>query len=196
MAPRLFAALPNLMTVGRIALTPVAVALILRQNWTAALGVFAVAGVSDALDGWLAKRFGLESELGALLDPIADKSLIVSTLAAMAFIGVAPLWLTLVIIARDAAIVSGVAASWLLSRPVTIQPHIVSKATTAAQLLLIGDLLAEPAFGVNMSLLTGFLVDLVAALTVASGCVYLWLWVRYMRPQHGAENSVVARRAQ
>ncbi len=185
-----------MITVARIALTPFSVGLILEQNWGWALAVFAVAGVSDALDGWLAKTFHLESELGALLDPIADKALIISSLVALAAVGVAPVWLTLLIVTRDAMIVTVVGLSRLFSRQVSIRPHPVSKATTVAQILLIGDLLAQREFGVDAASFLAFLVGLAATLTVASGCVYLWLWVRTTRPQYVADRSAIARRAQ
>jgi cardiolipin synthase (CMP-forming) len=174
--------LPNFITIGRLALTPAAIAMVADHKWNAAFSIFVVAALSDALDGWLAKTFELQTELGAALDPLADKALIVTTFAALAIAGAAPPWLAILVVSRDVMILGGVGASWLLSRPVTIRPHILSKATTVAQLSLAGLILAGEAFDFRFEAMESMLIGSVAALTIASASVYLWLWVQHMRP--------------
>lgn len=190
-----FAALPNIITVSRIFMTPAVILFIRNEQWGLALALFVLAGVSDAVDGWLAKTFRLESALGAILDPIADKALIISIFVTLATVGVAPEWLAILIVGRDVTIMLFVGASWVSSRPIPVRPHLASKMTTAAQLAFAGMMLASVAFGLEFPILYHILADLTAALTVASGCVYLWLWSKHMRPQHVAAGSAVARRA-
>lgn len=177
-----FAWLPNFITIGRLVLTPLAIVLILGHEWRSAFYVFVAAGVSDALDGWLAKTFRLESELGAVLDPVADKALIVSMYLTLAAAGALPAWLAVMVVSRDLMIVGGVVIAWLMGRPVKARPHMASKATTAAQLVLAAVVLAGQAYGLSAPLLEAGLSGLVAALTVASASVYLWLWIEHMRP--------------
>lgn len=125
--------IPNLLTALRILLAPLCAWLVLNDNYFAALLVFAVAGGSDALDGWLARRFGLVSRFGEYLDPAADKLLTLASFLTLTFIGAAPLWLTIVVIARDVAIVLGVGLARLFSLPVKMEPLAVGKACTVVQ---------------------------------------------------------------
>lgn len=182
MVSRWFAFLPNLITIGRLALTPAVIAFALDEAWSAAFLVFVVAGVSDALDGWIAKTYRLESELGAALDPIADKALIISIYICLAAAAIVPAWLAILIVSRDALIVGGVILAWFLARPVDVRPLAISKITTAAQLILAGVALAGQAYGVRVEAVDAILTGSVAALTVTSASVYLWLWVLHMRP--------------
>ncbi|PPD43292.1 MAG: CDP-alcohol phosphatidyltransferase [Methylocystis sp.] len=177
-----FASLPNFITIGRLVLTPAAITFVGEEKWRLALLVFVIAGVSDALDGWLAKTFHLQSDLGAVLDPLADKVLIVSMYVALAVVDDLPPWLAILVVARDALIIGGVLVSWFLSRPVEIRPHVLSKATTAAQLAFVGLILAGLAYDLELGVAGDVLAASVAALTVASASVYLWLWVEHMRP--------------
>jgi cardiolipin synthase (CMP-forming) len=174
--------LPNFITLVRLLLTPAAVMMIIDRDWASAFAIFVVAGLSDALDGWLAKTFSLQSELGAALDPLADKALIVSIYLALGVLGRAPAWLVVLIISRDILILGGVVVAWFFARPIEIRPHLTSKATTAVQLTLAGLLLAREAFSFRFEAAEEALIGLVAALTIASTTVYLWLWVRHMRP--------------
>ena len=105
--------------------------------------LFLAAGVSDAVDGFLAKRFGMTTELGAYLDPLADKVLIVSIYVALGITGVIPLWLVILVVSRDIMIVGAIILSWLVDRPVKIKPHMVSKVNTAAQIVFAGLVLAS-----------------------------------------------------
>ncbi len=182
MAFNWFASLPNFITIARLMLTPAAISFIIDESWRMAFAIFALAAVSDALDGWLARTFHLQSELGAILDPLADKALIVSIYVSLAILGVLPAWLTIMVVSRDVMIVGAVVVSWLLSQPVKVKPHLVSKATTAAQLVLAGVVLGGKAYGLRFFPLDAALLGLAAALTVTSTAVYLWLWVQHMRP--------------
>lgn len=174
--------LPNFITIGRLVLTPAAIDMIVTENWPAAFAIFALAGASDALDGWLAKTFDLRTELGALLDPAADKALIVSIYATLAIGGVIPAWLALLVISRDVMIIGAVALSWLLQRRIDLAPLPVSKATTAAQLAFAAAVLAGKAFAAPLDGVVALLAGIVAALTTLSASVYLWRWVKNMGP--------------
>ena len=103
--------------------------------------------MSDAVDGFLAKRFGMASELGAYLDPLADKVLIVSIYVSLGIVDALPRWLVILVVSRDLLIVGGVMFSWLIGKPVSVKPHPVSKLNTAAQLLLVGLVLAALGLG-------------------------------------------------
>jgi cardiolipin synthase len=125
---------------------PIIVAL-LDARFTTALGLVAIAGLSDGLDGYLAKRFGWGSRLGGLLDPLADKLLLVSTFVTLAWLGLIPLWLTAVVILRDLIIVSGGVIYQALIAPVQPEPSGASKLNTAAQLLFLCAVIANRALG-------------------------------------------------
>ncbi|MBI1869006.1 MAG: CDP-alcohol phosphatidyltransferase family protein [Methylocystis sp.] len=177
-----FRFLPNFISIGRLLLTPVAIDMILAGKWLSAFLVFVIAGASDALDGWLAKTFYLRSELGAMLDPLADKVLLVSVYVTTAAVGVIPAWLAILVVSRDVMIVGGVVIAWLLGRPMKVKPLYVSKATTASQLVLAAGVLGGEAFGLNVAVFVQIFALIVAALTVASASVYLWRWVEHMGP--------------
>ena len=110
--------IPNLITLARILLVPVVVWAIASGQMLIAFLLFVAAGVSDAVDGFLAKRFGMTSELGAYLDPLADKVLIVSIYVALGITGALPRWLVILVVSRDILIVGGVMLSWLIGKPV------------------------------------------------------------------------------
>lgn len=125
--------LPNFLTAIRVLLAPLCAWLVLHNRDIAALCVFAAAGGSDALDGWLARRYGLVSRFGEYLDPAADKLLMLASFVTLTLVGAAPLWLTVIVITRDVAIVSGVGLARLLSLPVKIEPLAVGKGSTVVQ---------------------------------------------------------------
>ena len=124
---------PNVLTALRIAAAPALAFLLVSGADRAALGVFAFAGLSDAADGFLAKRFGLTTRFGRLLDPVADKLLMLVSFATLTILGVAPLWLTLLVLARDAAILAGLLLARVLNVPVRVAPLLIGKASTAMQ---------------------------------------------------------------
>src|SRR4051794_31743329 len=172
--------IPNLITLARILLVPVVVWAIASNQMLIAFMLFAAAGVSDAVDGFLAKRFGMASELGAYLDPLADKVLIVSIYISLGIVDGLPRWLVILVVSRDLLIVGGVLFSWLVDKPVGVKPHPVSKLNTAAQLLLVGLVLASLGFRFDAGWALILTMAAVAALTLASVAVYLREWIRHM----------------
>jgi len=129
--------LPNLISLFRIVLTvPLALAL-LHRDWAAALVLFAVAAVSDAADGFLAKRFGWQTDLGALLDPIADKLLVATVLLTLAVQGSVPIWLMGAAVGRDLVIVLGAVSYRLWFGHLNMRPTLISKINTLFQLVYI-----------------------------------------------------------
>jgi len=172
--------IPNLITLARILLVPVLVWAIASDQIRIAFGLFLAAGVSDAIDGFLAKRFGMATALGAYLDPLADKAMLVSIYVALAIIGAIPLWLVILVVSRDIMIVSAVILSWLVDKPVNLKPHPVSKLNTVAQIALALLVLASLGFEFTADVTKALLMALVAVLTLLSVAFYLAEWVRHM----------------
>jgi cardiolipin synthase len=178
--------IPNFITLGRIISVPVIFWLLLTDQNRIAFFVFVGAGISDALDGYLAKTYDWRTELGAYLDPLADKLLIVSIYIALAVRGELPLWLVIAVVSRDILIVAAVLLSWLLDQPVRVRPLTVSKINTAVQILLAATILADEAFLLGLEGTRLVLIWATGALTLASLAAYLWAWVRHM---NGAEGD-------
>lgn len=172
--------IPNLITIARLFLVPLVIVMIVNARWEAAFIVFVVAGVSDAVDGFLARRCGMASELGAWLDPLADKALIVSIYITLAIVGAIPIWLVVLVAARDIMIVAAVLLSWLLARPLTIAPFAVSKLNTAAQIAFAALALGSRAFGIDPGQAGAVGELVVAVLTLGSMAAYLAFWLRHM----------------
>src|SRR5256885_3519089 len=127
--------IPNLVTLARILSVPVMVWAIAANQMLLAFALFVAAGISDVIDGYLAKHFGMASELGAYLDPLADKALIVSIYVTLGIGGHIPGWLVILVVSRDIMIVSAVILSWLVDKPVAVKPLMVSKINTGAQIV-------------------------------------------------------------
>ena len=138
--------IPNLITLCRILLVPVVIWAITAGEMKVAFILFLAAGISDAVDGFLAKRFHMTSELGALIDPLADKALIVSIYVALGVAGALPISLVILVVSRDIMIISGFMLSWLVGKPMPVRPLPVSKLNTVAQILLATLVLAEQGF--------------------------------------------------
>ena len=172
--------IPNLITTGRIILVPVVVWAIATGQMHFAFLLFLVAAVSDAVDGFLAKRFNMKSEIGAYLDPLADKVLIVSIYVTLGSTGVIPLWIVILVVSRDFMIVGAILLSWLVGRPVKIRPHMVSKANTAVQIVYACLVLASLGFSFNAEPVLTLVMVLVAVLTLLSVGLYLAEWIRHM----------------
>lgn len=172
--------LPNLITLMRVILVPVVFWLLITDETQIAFMLFIVAGVSDAVDGYLAKTFGWQTELGAYLDPLADKLLIVSIFLALGVDGKLPLWLVVAVVSRDILIIMAVMLSWVLSNPVRIKPLVVSKANTVAQIVLAATVLADEGFGLGLGWARFALIWITGALTVASLAAYLHSWLLHM----------------
>jgi cardiolipin synthase len=172
--------IPNTLTLGRIVLVPLVVWLIITHEMQAAFLLFLLAGLSDAADGFLAKRYGWNSELGAYLDPIADKALLVSIYVTLGFAGHLPVWLVIAVVSRDILIVGAVVLSWMLSRPLSMQPLLISKANTCSQIVLAGLVLAELGLGLGLHDLINVLIWVTGTLTIVSAAVYFWQWLGHM----------------
>ena len=142
--------------------------------------LFLAAAISDAVDGFLAKRFGMKTELGAYLDPLADKVLIVSIYVTLGITGVIPLWIVILVVSRDFMIVGAIILSWVIDRPVKIRPHVVGKLNTGAQIVFAGLVLASHGYGFDLEPLLTLVMALVAVLTLLSVGLYLAEWVRHM----------------
>lgn len=171
---------PNLITLGRILLVPVIVWAIAANQLAIACVLFFIAGVSDAIDGFLAKRFGMQSELGAMLDPLADKALLVSIYVALAIEAQLPGWIVILVVSRDIIIVAAVIVSWLFDRPIAMKPHMLSKLNTVAQVVLAGLVLASLAFSFSIRPFDMILMGFVAVFSLLSVGFYLVEWVRHM----------------
>ena len=176
----LFRNLPNILSLARLCLVPLSVVFISEPSWIAAFIVFVIAGVTDALDGWLAKRYNLETELGAYLDPLADKALLVSIYIALTLNKEMPGALTILVVSRDIMIVSAVLIAFALEKRMQIRPLFVSKLNTTAQIALAGLVLGAKAFELNLGTLLPIAYVVVAFLTLASMAAYLLQWLRHM----------------
>ena len=174
--------IPNIITLGRIILVPVIVWAIASNQMEIAFAVFVIAGVSDAVDGFLAKRFNMTSELGALLDPLADKALLVSIYVALGIWGAVPRWIVILVVSRDIMIVAAVIVSWVFDKPVPIKPSMVSKLNTVAQVAFAALVLAALAFDFQPGRMPIYLIPmiLVTIFTLVSVSLYLVEWVRHM----------------
>lgn len=172
--------IPNLITVARLLCVPALVYAMILGELQLAFGLFLVAGISDAVDGFIARHFNQRSELGTYLDPIADKLLLVSVFVMLTWLDVLPLWFLILVASRDILIVAAVLLSSLLEQPVTVKPILVSKATTAFQIGLALVLLGELAFHLNLSGVGQTMLILTSVLTVLSAAAYLIDWLRHM----------------
>ena len=172
--------LPNTLSLARLVLVPLAVWQILEQRYDRAFIIFALAGVSDAVDGFLAKRFGMATELGAYLDPLADKAMIVSIYVALGVAEAIPRWLVILVVSRDIMIVGAVMLSWLVDKPVALKPLMVSKLNTVAQIALALVVLCALGFNFDAGVAIALLTATVAALTLLSIAFYVAEWVRHM----------------
>ena len=150
--------------------------LLLAGDFAAVLLIFFVAGFTDGLDGFLAKRFDWRSRLGGILDPLADKLLLVSSFVTLGYIGLAPVWLLLLVVARDLIIVSGATAYRLLIGDFQASPTRVSKANSALQLLYVLLAVADAGFGLPGRPLVDLIGYGVMATTIVSGVDYMISW--------------------
>lgn len=165
--------IPNLITLVRILLiVPIALALV-HHRLDETLMLFAIAALSDVLDGFLARRFRWQSELGAILDPIADKLLLATVFISLGVLGLVPLWLMAAALARDAIIVSGAAAYRLFIGPLTAQPSLVSKFNTLCQAAFVLGVVSRAAFDQPPLWAEAALGALVFVTTVVSGIDYV-----------------------
>lgn len=178
--------IPNLITLFRFLLVVPVVLLLVWGHHAGALLCFALAGLSDGLDGYLAKRYGWTSRVGAVLDPLADKLLLVATYVTLAWLGALPAWLVVLVLLRDVVIVVGATLYNALIERLQPEPTPLSKLNTLAQIILALAVLVD--LGV-WSLPEGVVTVLIAAVlatTVASGVQYVLVWsLKALRHRHG-----------
>jgi cardiolipin synthase len=172
--------LANLITLMRFLLVPAVVFALLTGAVGWAFAGFLVAGISDGVDGFIARQFDQRTELGAYLDPMADKLLLVSVFVVLGYMNELPLWLVIAAVSRDALIVGAVLLSTIMGNPVAVKPIFVSKANTATQIVLAAVVLAELAFAVAFGYLRLVLIIVSGLLTVASAAAYLHGWFKHM----------------
>lgn len=169
--------LPNLITLGRLILVPALVYCVSVGEIAAAFWIFVLAGLSDALDGLLAKRLNSVTRLGTFLDPIADKTLLVAAYVTLGMQDQLPLWLVILVVSRDLMIVGGALLFQLMTHELNLRPLRISKLNTAAQIILIAVVLGQPGLGITLP--EGVMMILIwvtGITTLLSGAAYLVTW--------------------
>lgn len=169
--------LPNVVTGIRLAAVPLAVWCIVDGAAAVAFWLVVGAGLSDALDGYLAKHFDAVTRLGTYLDPIADKALLIGVYLSLGHIGELPVWLVMLVCLRDALIIGGVLLSGAIDLALKIDPIFVSKMNTLLQVALMALVLAEPGIGIAAPTVVTVLICAVAATTMISGAQYMLRWM-------------------
>lgn len=173
--------LPNAISLLRIALVAPILMMILEGSFGWALALFGLAGFSDGVDGYLAKRFDWHTRLGALLDPVADKLLVAGTFMTLAYTQHIPVWLAAIVILRDVIIVTGATAYNFIVGPVQGEPTRISKLNTALQLLFLLFVLSRAGFGWPDEIAITVLGASILVTVVISGIDYVWSWSRRAR---------------
>lgn len=172
--------LPNALSIIRIILTVPIVIALLKEQYLLTLMLFLFAGITDALDGWIAKQFSFQSRLGSILDPMADKILLASTFLGLYWVGILPLWLLLLIFVRDIIIVAGALGYFLGEMNESnelLEPTLISKFNTVLQIALILFLLVMQIY-IELNTFKDMLYIVIATSTGLSGADYMWLWIK------------------
>ncbi len=171
--------IPNIITGFRFLLVAPLVWLLLNHQYGAALIVFAIAGFSDALDGFIAQHYGWSSRLGAMMDPLADKLLLVCSFITLGWLGLIPFWLVALVIFRDLVIVIGAMTyHWCVEYLDTAYPTLVSKLNTFTQIMLVLAVMFSLSVQPLPSLWIDVLLYSVLVTTIWSGIDYVWIWGR------------------
>jgi cardiolipin synthase (CMP-forming) len=171
---------PNYITIARFLAVPAIIYALLHGYLMTAFVGFLAAGISDALDGTIARHFNSRSDLGTWMDPVADKLLLVSVFIVLGWMEHLPDWLVLLVITRDVLIVGAVILSSLMGQPLRLSPIFVSKANTAAQIVLVVAVLAMLAGVVSVPGFIPAMIAVTAALTIASALSYFVIWIRHV----------------
>lgn len=169
---------PNLISLARLLSVPIVVWSLLAEETVLAFWLFIAAGVSDAIDGFIAKRMGHRTVVGGFLDPLADKALLVSVYIALGRIGAFPLWIVILVVSRDILIIGGAILFQTLTHSLKPEPLMVSKLNTLAQIVLAAVTLGQLALGADWHPMIMILVWSVAVTTLASGASYIVQWSR------------------
>ncbi|MBF0121582.1 MAG: CDP-diacylglycerol--glycerol-3-phosphate 3-phosphatidyltransferase [Desulfobacterales bacterium] len=175
MKNRLPISIPNILTIIRILLTPIFVICLLKDVFFSGFVIFIFAAITDGLDGFIARYFNQRTVLGAYLDPIADKMLLMSAFITLSVLKIIPSWLTVIVLSRDVVIVLGVAIIAIVEIKVEIKPSIISKLTTLFQLVTVSIMLCEEEFHFSSFSYIEFpLFAITGVLTVLSGLHYIY----------------------
>lgn len=184
--------IPNLLTLARIALVPLLIVLLQDQKFLASLVVFIVAGITDGLDGYIAKRFNAQTQLGAILDPLADKALLVSSYVMLSMMQLIPFWLVVAVVFRDIVIVCGYLIFVLFFGAVETWPLMISKLNTFLQIIFIVLVLGMLAGASELSILVAPLSYAVLITSIASGCAYVYIGsVKAMRSSENTDGEAI-----
>jgi cardiolipin synthase (CMP-forming) len=176
----------NLITLARLFSVPLAIWLVLGDHLAAAFWLFVAAGLSDGIDGFIAKHFNQRSPLGALLDPLADKTLLVSMCVTLGIAGRLPNWLVILVVFRDLFIIGGYILAMAVSQPIRARPLAISKLNTALLIALVAVVLGRLGLGINDYHLSNALIYAVGITTVLSGLGYVVRWWRGFDDGSGA----------
>ena len=169
--------IPNALTLSRLVLIAPFLLFLYQQEYKWAFYTFLIAGITDGLDGWLARYFDWKSLLGSFIDPLADKLLIASSFISLAFIGKLPWWLMVLVFMRDLTISFGVVSwFWFVQQRIDFNPTMLSKLNTLLQLTLVTLCLFELAFFEFPTLLIQILIALTAVTTAGTYIDYAWTW--------------------
>ncbi len=172
--------IPNLITAVRFLLVPPLVLMMSRGRFDYALLIFAVMGASDALDGFLAKRYGWQTKLGAYMDPLADKLMLVSSFVTLGWMGLIPLWLVALVIVRDLLIILGAGVYQAITHRLQMAPTLISKFNTLTQIVLVLTVMIHQLIALPLGLLKSIL-GLTVITTLSSGLHYLIVWSKRTR---------------
>lgn len=178
--------LPNLITLSRLLASPLAVYLLINEAWLVAFWVFLMAGLSDAIDGYLAKRLHARTLVGSYLDPLADKALLIGVFVTLGMLRHLPEWLVILVVFRDLLIIGGALLVHTLTGKLIMQPLMISKVNTVAQFVLSVYVLGQLGFGVSDDWIDQLLIGLAAITTMLSGAAYVVTWARRAANLEGA----------
>jgi len=180
--------LPNSLTVFRILLVPVFVGLLLYEHYDAALLTLLIAALTDVLDGLIARITDQRTRLGEYLDPLADKLLLMSAIITLSVLHFIPIWAVIVVVSRDAILLTGTLVANLTETNIDISPTIMGKGTTFAQICYVIAILLSVTGRMPISLVDPFFVVMVV-LTIGSGVHYLWRGIQYLNGSHSKTDS-------
>ncbi len=178
--------IPNLLSFARLLSVPATIWLVLDGRLALAFWLFVAAGVTDAVDGYIAKRFDARTELGAFLDPLADKALLVGTYLTLGWLGHIPAWLVILVVFRDLMIVGGAFVVYAMTQSFKSEPIKISKINTAVQIAVVTLVLARLGLGFDDGGASQVLAVLAGITTVLSGGAYLVRWTRRLSRIEGA----------
>jgi cardiolipin synthase len=176
-ARQILISLPNLISLARLFAVPLVVWLIVAGEMAAAFWVFVAAGISDAVDGFIAKRFNAVTTFGSYIDPLADKALLMSCYVALGIGGQIANWVVILVVFRDVLIIGGAILALPLGRSVVMRPLFISKLNTTMQIILVALVLAEIGVGIRDASVIMVMQYVVALTTLASGITYAYRYV-------------------